>query len=323
MIYTVTLNPSLDKTLFFPRLVLAELNRARQVRLDVGGKGFNVSRALLALGVSSVAMGLVAGATGECLRRRLAHLGIEADLQEVEGTAASGAAETRSNLTVVDEATGQITKLNEPGPWVSDSDVELLLERIQGHCRSGDLWALSGSVPPGAPLDIYARIIQVVQQLGGRALLDSSGPFLTQGCHTAPFAVKPNVEEAGEVLGRELRTEADLCGAVDALWRMGIELVALSRGHEGAIVGRRGQVVSARPPPVAVTSPIGAGDAFLAGVIFALTLGLDLDGIARWAVAAGTAAAMHEGTGVGKEEEVRRLVRKIRTQDVCSNCCQR
>ena len=314
MIYTLNLNPSLDKTLFFPRLVLAELNRARRVRLDVGGKGFNVSRALLALGVGSQAMGFVAGATGQYLRRKLVRLGIEADLVEVEGTSAGGTGETRSNLTVVDETTGQITKLNEPGPSITDSDVGRLLERIRERAQPGDLWVLSGRVPPGVSDELYAHIIRLVQRSGGRALLDSSGPSLTQGCRAAPFAIKPNVEEAGEVVGQELTTEPDLRGAIHAFWRMGIELVALSRGAQGAIVGRRGRIVSAHPPQVAVKSPIGAGDAFLAGVIFALTLGLDLDGIARWAVATGTAAAMQEGTGVGKEEEVRNLVRKIRTQ---------
>lgn len=178
MIYTVTLNPSLDKTLFFPRLVLGELNRARRVRLDVGGKGFNVSRALLALGVPSVAMGFVAGVTGQYLRQGLVGLGIEADLVEVKGTCTSGAGETRANLTVVDESTGQITKLNEAGPSVTNSDIERLLDRIRGRAQPGDLWVLSGHTPPGAPDDIYARIIRLVQQSGGRALLDGSGPSL-------------------------------------------------------------------------------------------------------------------------------------------------
>jgi len=308
VIYTVTLNPSLDKTLFFPRLVLGELNRSRQVRLDVGGKGFNVSRALLALGLRSVAMGFVAGAAGEYLRRGLETLGIETDLVQISG-------ETRANLTVVEESTGVITKLNEPGPQVSEADVEALLDRIRRQATEEDIWVMSGSVPPGTPADIYARIVKIVHQVGGRAFLDSSGPPLGEGCRAAPYGVKPNVEEAAVALDRPLRSEEELRGAIEGLLEMGIQLVALSRGAKGALVGSQEGIVWAVPPPsVLVKSPIGAGDALLAGIVFAVKSGLDLESIARWAVATGTAAAMQEGTGMAKGEEVEKLVRRIGIQ---------
>jgi 1-phosphofructokinase family hexose kinase len=309
VIYTVTLNPSLDKTLFFPQLALGELNRARQVRLDVGGKGFNVSRALLALGLRSVAVGFVAGGTGEYLRQGLEALDIGTDLVQLSD------GETRANLTVVEESTGMITKLNEPGPQVSDADVKLLLDRIQQRASEGDMWVMSGSVPPGTPADVYARSIEIVHRAGGRAFLDSSGPPLREGCRAAPYGVKPNVEEASEVLRRPLRSEGDLWLAIEQFLEMGIQLVALSRGAVGALVGSREGIIRAVPPPsVMVKSPIGAGDALLAGTVFAVRSGLDLEPVARWAVAAGTAAAIQEGTGMGEREEIERLVEEVRTE---------
>jgi 1-phosphofructokinase family hexose kinase len=314
VIYTVTLNPSLDKTLFFPRLALGELNRAREVRLDVGGKGFNVSRALRALGPRSVAVGFVAGTTGEYLRCGLATLGIETDLVQLSD------GETRANLTVAEESTGVITKLNEPGPQVSEADVKALLSRIQQRATEGDMWIMSGSVPPGTPADIYARIIGIVHRAGGRAFLDSSGAPLGEGCRAAPYGVKPNVEEASEVLGWPLRSEEDLRLAIEQLLKMDIQLVALSRGAEGALVGSQEGIVWAVPPPsVVVKSPIGAGDALLAGSVFAVNSGLDLESIACWAVATGTAAAMQEGTGMGEREEIEGLLGEVGVQRIPSH----
>lgn len=210
---------------------------------------------------------------------------------------------------------GVITKLNEPGPQVSEADVEALLGRIRRQATEEDIWVMSGSVPPGTPADIYARIVKIVHQVGGRAFLDSSGPPLREGCRAAPYGVKPNVEEAAVALDRPLRSEEELRGAIEGLLEMGIQLVALSRGAKGALVGSQEGIVWAVPPPsVLVKSPIGAGDALLAGIVFAVKSALDLESIARWAVATGTAAAMQEGTGMGKGEEVEKLVRRIGIQ---------
>lgn len=307
MIYTVTLNPSLDKTLFFPRLALGELNRARQVRLDVGGKGFNVSRALRVLGQESVAVGLVAGPTGQYLRRGLEMLGIETDLLELSG------GETRANLTVVEEASGIITKLNEPGPQVGEVDVERLLGRIRQRAAEGDLWIMSGSVPPGAPPNVYARMVKIVHRQGGRSFLDASGPSFREGCRAVPYGIKPNLEEASEVLDQPLACDEDIRLAVEQFLEMGVRLVALSLGAKGAVFGSSEGIIWATPPPsVAVRSPIGAGDAMLAGTVVAAIPGLGLESIARWAVATGTAAAMQEGTGIGGREDIEELVGQVR-----------
>lgn len=304
-IYTVSLNPSLDKTLSVSRLRPGELNRARVLRTDLAGKGMNVSRALRALGLDSTIVGFVGGATGQTLRRGLVEAGFTVHMIEVDE-------ESRQNITLLDESSGQYTKINEPGARVEAHHIQAMLTLIGELARPGDLWAFCGSLPPGAPPDLYAQLIRLVQAKGGQAFLDTSGVALREGVTAQPFALKPNHEEAAEVLGHPLEDEMACHEAVRQLGAQGIELVALTRGADGLVLGLRGEVVTAQPPPVSARSPIGAGDATLAGLIWAVSEGCDVREMARRAVACGTAAAMQEGTGVGDMALVRQLLTQVR-----------
>lgn len=151
MIVTVNLNPVLDRTLALPHLTVGQINRAQLVRLDVGGKGFNVSRALLELGTPSLALGVLGGATGEMLRRGLEELGIAGDFVFVEG-------ETRQNLTLLDESTGLYTKVNEAGPQWTQDTVESLLAKVRERVAPDDVWVMAGRLPPGAPPDLLCPV---------------------------------------------------------------------------------------------------------------------------------------------------------------------
>ena len=304
MIVTVTLNPSLDKTLRVTRLARGELNRAQVVRMDVGGKGFNVSRALLALGMPSLAVGVMAGGTGQALAHGLAALGIEADLIWVEG-------ETRSNITLFEAEDGVYTKINEPGPTLSPEAIWEIVRRVEQRARPGDLWVFCGSLPPGAPVDLYAHLIRRVQDTGALAALDTSDAPLRAAMAASPFLLKPNVTEAEELMDRPLPTLADQVTAVRCLQARGIQLVALTRGREGALLANGSEMLAVKPPLIASGSPIGAGDAFLAGLIYAWSQGAHLADMARWAAACGAAAAAQEGTGVGQRVEVEALLSQI------------
>jgi len=306
MIYTVSLNPSLDKTLSVPTLRIGELNRARLLRTDLAGKGMNVSRALRAVGIDSAIVGFVGGATGQTLRRGLIAAGFAVHLVEVEE-------ESRQNITLLDESSGQYTKINEPGARVEAPHVAAMLTLVGELARPGDIWAFCGSLPPGAPADLYAQLIALVQAQGGRAFLDTSGPALRKGVLARPFALKPNDEEAADLLGFRPDDEATCRDAVRQFMEQGVELVALTRGAKGLILGLAGQIVAAQPPPVQARSPIGAGDATLAGLIWAVSEGCDVVETARRAVACGTAAAMQEGTGVGDGASVRQLLAQVNT----------
>ena len=308
MIVTVTLNPALDRTLTVPTIQFNQMMRATASRLDWGGKGFNVSRALQALGIDSVAMGLVGGATGQMLERGLNSTGIATDLTHIEG-------ETRTNVVISDAAGERYVKVNEAGPTVCREEVAAFLGRVREKVRPGDLWILSGGLPPGVPPDFYARLIVLVQGQGARALLDTSGEPLRLGCAAGPYLVKPNIVEAEEMTGRKIGSDADALGATAFFLRQGGELVALSLAAEGLLLASKQRAVWARPPRVRIRNPVGAGDALLAGLVWALAHGLPLEEMARWGVATGTAAAMHEGVGVGTRAEVEALYEQIRVEE--------
>jgi 1-phosphofructokinase len=306
MIITVTLNPTLDRTLSVPRFQPGELHRAQVVREDLGGKGINVSRALRALGITSRVVGLMGGATGQVMTNGLLAAGFDVQFAEVKG-------ETRRNITLLDEASGHYTKINEPGPTVSLREVAALQVQVDQMAHPGDLWAFCGSLPPGAPSDLYAQLIRQVQERGGRAFLDSSGRSLREGLTAHPFAIKPNSEEATELLRRPLRSDDDHCVAARRLQAEGAGVVGLSRGAQGLVLAMNEEILIARPPSVAVRSPVGAGDATLAGLLWAVSDGCDAAEAARRAVACGTATAMQEGTSVGDRALVERLLSQVQT----------
>lgn len=309
MIFTVTLNPTLDRTLSVPALRPGEIHRAQLLREDLGGKGVNVSRALRALGIQSRIVGLAAGCTGRRMEDELRAAGFQVNFVETAG-------ETRRNLTIRDETTGDYTKINESGPNLDGEHTQELSEHIERLAQPGDTWAFCGSLPPGAPADLYAQLITIVQGRGGRAVLDSSGPALAAGVAARPFAIKPNREEAGELLGRPLDNDGADCQAATDLQTLGIPLLALSRGAGGLVLGMNNELVIAMPPKIEARSPVGAGDAALAGLLWALIDGCDAPEMARRAVACGTAAALQEGTGLGDRSLIELLLPQISVQIV-------
>ncbi|HEY9078038.1 MAG TPA: 1-phosphofructokinase [Anaerolineaceae bacterium] len=304
MIYTVTLNPVLDKTLTVPAITLNEVLRATAVQVDWGGKGLNVSRALLALGMESIVFGLAGGAVGQQIEEGMTHLGIATDFVHIAG-------ETRTNVVVIDAQAKYHLKVNEPGPQVSRAELDALTAKIEQCARRGDTWVFCGSLPPGVPTDTYARLVNLVKAKGGRACLDTSGEALYLGCQAAPFLVKPNQEEIAQAVGMTVDDESSAKRAVDHLLAMGIEMVALSLGAAGLLVATSSDAVRVIPPVLPILNPVGAGDAALAGILWALAQGMALPEIARWGAATGTAAAMTAGTQVGSMELVASLVGKM------------
>ena len=300
MIVTVDLNPSLDRTLTVPKLEQATVNRAHTVRLDPGGKGLNVARALSGWGLPVATVALLGGGTGTTVARLLAREEVPCEAVPIDG-------ETRSNIVVVDESRGTYVKVNEPGPVVTLEELDILEERIRSRVERGDLWVFSGSLPLGAPLDTYARLIHLVQSRGARALLDTSGRPLALGVAARPFLVKPNQLEAEELLGRPLGSESEWVAAVRELWTRGIKAIAITRSAAGAVLGWQSTIVEALPPPVEAVGPVGAGDATMAALAWGLSEGLRPVEMARLAVAAGTATSLVEGTGMASLAQVEAL----------------
>ena len=309
MIFTLTLNPVLDRTLIVPALKLNEVLRPTEVHLDFGGKGFNVSRALKKLEMDSLALGFVGGTIGSQLEHGLINLGIRTDLISVEG-------ETRTNTVIIEAGSGVYTKVNEPGPIISPADQEILLNRISDLLAPKANWVLSGSLPPGIPTSFYATLIQRINASGGRVYLDASDePFLL-GCEAAPFLIKPNLEEAGYAWGNAISTPRDLLYAITFFLSCDIEVVALSTGADGLWLANRSTTIHARPPAITVRNPVGNGDALMAGLVGAFANDLSMAETARWATACGTISAVASGVNFGVRSEIEALLEKIEVEIV-------
>ena len=312
MIVTVTPNPVLDRTLTVPHIAFDEVLRATSARLDWGGKGFNVSRALLSLGLGSLAMGFIGGATGQMLEQGLRLLGVATAFTPING-------ETRTNTVVCEASSERHIKVNEPGPTVHPEEIERFFEQVSARAQPADIWVLAGSLPPGVPTAFYAQLIAVLREHGARAFLDASGEALRLGCAAAPTLVKPNLLEASEATGIEI--EASRSGrplavleAARRLRGQGIEIVALSMGGDGLLLATAHEALWASPPPVTVRNPTGAGDALLAGVIYAVLHEWPLEEVARWGAAAGTVSAMKEGVASGSRAEVQEFCGRVLVQ---------
>jgi 1-phosphofructokinase family hexose kinase len=312
-IITVTVNPILDRTLSVAQLRPGEFHRAQVLRQELCGKGITVTRALAALGIPSKVLGFIGGITGEAFKSGLTAEGFDIDFIDVSG-------ETRHSTLILDERSGQYTKINEPGPTVSLEHMSALQTKIEAMAQPGDIWVFSGSLPPGAPDDFYADLIQRAQERGARAFLDSSGTAFNSGMRARPFGVKPNSDEAAEFFGQALDNDDDHSAAIDRFLRNeGVEVAAITRGVHGLVLGiksaEREKIVFAIPPHVEVRSPVAAGDSALAGILWGMADGCDPAEIARRSVACGTATAMQEGSGIGSRALVERLLAQVEVRE--------
>ncbi|WP_030165338.1 1-phosphofructokinase [Streptomyces sp. NRRL S-813] len=261
MIVTVTPNPSLDRTYEVPALDRGEVVRATGERVDPGGKGVNVSRAVAAAGQRTVAVLPLGGAPGALVAELLDAQGIEVAPVPVAGA-------TRSNIALA-ESDGVLTKINAPGPRLSAEEQERLLETVRRQSRGADWIACCGSLPRGLAPSWYADLVARAHAAGVRIALDTSGPALLQALREGPDVVKPNAEELAEAVGRPLATVGDALKAAEELRGLGARAVLASLGADGQLLvdGSGAWYGSARVD--AVRSNVGAGDSSLAGFLIA------------------------------------------------------
>jgi 1-phosphofructokinase len=302
MVVTVTPNPSLDRTMEVDALNLGEVVRARAVRLDPGGKGVNVSRALVVNGYPSRAVVPLGGPEGDQLASLLLGIGIEVAPIRIADA-------IRSNITVV-EPDGAVTKLNAPGPSVSDAELEALLERAVA-ASDGAAWVAGcGALPPGAPEDFYARLVAAVRGVGVRVAVDTSGAALESVLAAGPDLLKPNEAELTEVLGSRLHTLGEVVAAADKLRSHGAGAVLVSLGSNGAILVDDAGAVHGEHGVVVPRSTVGAGDALLAG--FLAAGGEGPEAVAE-GVTWGTAACVLPGTAMPGPADLRRNEVRVRS----------
>lgn len=297
MILTLTLNPSLDRTLRIERLRSGEVNRALDTFTDPGGKGVNVARALSEHGADVVAVMPVGASTGDALTALLRETG-------VPYVAVPAEHRTRANVSLV-ESDGVTTKINEPGQPLSSREVTAVTDAVISRVQDGDWVVTAGSLAPGQDPEVYARIGRSVHAAGARWAVDTSGEALRAALNAAPDLVKPNLEELREAVGAEIES----VGAVvdhcrDLIAGSGLTVLC-SLGADGAVLVDRTIALAGVGPRVQVRNTVGAGDALLAGYLRGLTTGERSAGALRTGIAWATAAVATPGTGVPGADVVR------------------
>lgn len=301
MIYTVTLNPALDKTVTVPGLTVDAVNRVSALREDPGGKGVNVSKVIARLGGASRAVALLGGSTGEKVRAMLRGQGVD-----VWGFEAAG--ETRTNLKVVDPEAETHTDINEPGPRATGEQLDTMLDALVDVLTPGDVVVLSGSLPTGAPQDTYRTWARSCGEAGALVFLDADGDALAHGLEAGPFLVKPNDAELSRLCGRPLTTEGEVAAAARRLVGRGVSCVVVSMGGAGAVVATKERTLLARSPRVRVGSTVGAGDSVVAALAYARERGMELEDAVRLAMATGAANVMQSGTQAAERPLVDELL---------------
>lgn len=300
-ITAVALNPALDRTLLVPGFRVGTTARITSSRLDPGGKGINVARALRGLGAPVRVVGFLGEEDGHLIAGHLERAGIAAAFVPVPGA-------TRVNLKIIDPDTRTLTEINDAGFSVAGTHLDRLVDLIRPALTETDLLVLTGSLPPGAPPAFYGQLIALAAAAGVSAILDADGDALAQALPARPALVKPNQAEAERVLGRPLPTRADLAAAAAELLQRGAGTVVLSAGAAGAALVSPTARLWATPPAIRPGSAVGAGDSMVAALSLALVRGLPAAEALRLAVAAGAAAASREGTQVCTRADVEALL---------------
>lgn len=331
MIYTVTLNPAVDKTVTINDFMTGEVNRTDKIRTDAGGKGLNVSKCLASLGAKSTAAMFLGGNAGNLIRSFLydtkssAHDMITPLIVDVPG-------ETRTNLKIVDPQSGTTTDINEKGPVITTEAFDKLTDMIFSSAHEGDILVLSGSVPHGLSSDVYARLISKADSRKIKTFLDTSGESLVSGINAVPFLIKPNVQELTYVMGHseddansakrtlsmsdndinKASVSSIIITECDRLLASGISRIVVSAGADGAFYFSEKKRLRGISPSVPVQSTVGAGDSMIAALAYGESVNMDEEEAFRLALAFGTASVQCPGSSAPSKDDVKKMINQIK-----------
>lgn len=304
MIITVTMNPAIDKTVEIDTLQAGGLNRIQRVEYDAGGKGINVSKTIHELGGESIAVGFLGGNAGKTIEHVLGDRGIQNDFIWVEG-------ETRTN-TKVFEQNGAVTELNEPGPKITEAQIDELLKKLDEYAKEGNLIVLSGSIPSGVDRKIYARITELAHEKGAQVLMDADGDLFRNALEARPDIIKPNRVELEEYAGVDYRvSQEELLDMAKNLQEKGIHTVAVSMGKSGALFVKNDYEVRCPALSVKAHSTVGAGDAMVAALAYAWDQKLNEEDTVKLCMAASAGAVTTIGTKPPERELVDTLMEQV------------
>jgi 1-phosphofructokinase family hexose kinase len=303
MIVTVTLNAAMDRTLSVPNLQLGQRHRASLSFASAGGKGINVARALKRLGVPVVATGLTGGRNGTLIVEDLTSEGILNDFVRIRG-------DSRTSLAVLDPISNAHTEINEWGPEVDESELEILREKLDYLTTGAEFVVLAGSLPRGVDPGFYGDLIRDLNRKHVLSVLDCDGEPLRLGVEAEPYLVSPNMTEAEPLVGHEFADPEDLVTGLDEIAELGARNVVLTVADGCYALLREDRSehrLRGRAPILEAVSAVGAGDVLLAAFIAARAAGRPLEDAVRSAVATGAASVLEAGAGRFDPREASRL----------------
>lgn len=304
-IVTITLNPALDKSISVPELVPEKKLRALSAKVEPGGGGINISRALKKLGVASEAIILSGGYTGKTLEALLAK-------EQVEFTAIETAGDTRENFVVFDEDKKLQYRFGMPGESVSDKELEVLMQEISNSAHA-DYIVVSGSLPPGTTTAVFHQIAMIAEQLNAKLIIDTSGDGLKAAVKEGLYLIKPNLRELASLVGKDWIDISEVIGTARQVISAGsCKAMAVSMGADGAMLITATEHFQTVAPKAPVLSTVGAGDSMVAGMLAALTKGWGWEQVLQYGVAAGSAATLHKGTELCSLSDTERIFAQIK-----------
>ena len=300
-ILTITANPAVDLSTSVEKIIPTQKLRGTSQRRDPGGGGVNVARVIKRLGGEARAIYPVGGAVGELLRKLL-------DSEGVVSQTFAIADETREDFFVSETGTGERYRFILPGPRLVEAEWQECLKLVSSIEPFPRFVVASGSLPAGVPDDFYARVARIAKQRGAKMILDTSGKALAIAVAEGVHLIKPNLREMRELSGSQPSDAREWEEAAKAIvGNKRVAVVALTMGHLGAALITLDRVLRAKPLAITPLSAVGAGDSFLAALIWRLASGSDLADCFRQAVAAGAAALLNPGTELCRPHDVERL----------------
>jgi 6-phosphofructokinase 2 len=307
VIYTITLNPSLDRAIDVEEFIYDDVNTIVEQKRSAGGKGIDVSRVIRELGGQSIAFGFMGGYNGLEIEGRLANEGIVCDFTRING-------ETRENVVIHQRKKKTQTLLATSAPEVAPFDATVLLNKIKQIPRDSYV-VMSGRLPPGLNDNFYAQVITSLKERNIRTFLDTDGEPLKQGVQAGPCLFKPNIHELGRLVEKNIKDQEEVVENVVSYLNVS-EYVVVSMGARGAIGASQDGSYQVVPPKVTVKSPIGAGDALMAGVVYGLSEGMGFEDALSLGVACGTASTLAVDSASCSREDVYEIRRAVVTKKV-------
>lgn len=303
MIYTVTLNPSIDYFIELDDFLVGELNRIKTDRKSPGGKGINVSTVLQNVGVESVALGFIGGFTGKFLIDTLTEKNIQTDFVTVEG-------DTRINVKLHSDVE---TEINGAGPQITSAELEQLLVKFD-QMQKGDVLVLAGSIPASLPSTLYQQVAEKLQDKEVKVVVDATRDLLVEVLPYKPFLIKPNHHELGEIFGVQIKNAEEAIPYGKKLIEMGAQHVIVSMADKGSLLFVDDEVFFANIPKGKLVNSVGAGDSVVAGFIASYSKEHDATDAFRFGATAGSATAYSEG--LATEEKINELISQVQVKKI-------